>query len=397
VAVRLNSSALRFVVSAKSKSLSAKRSNGGRSETGPAHQKAFRKSFLKWPGGKRKLLPRIMSALDGAGAIDRFVEPFAGSGVVFLNVDARAYLVADKNPDVVATFEMLKNDTETFIERTRALFVAENNTKAAYLALRARFNASQSGAERASLFVYLNRHGFNGLCRYNRAEEFNVPFGKPKAPYFPEAEMHVFAERAKHATFMCGDFRDVLAFCQRGDVVYADPPYLPLSQTAGFTAYAAGGFSEEDQAALASLARNLASRGIPVVVSNRDVGKARQLYRGARMESFEVRYTIGATASARGPTPELLARFTPAPLPSPASPKMVWRKRKDDDGLRNVRFASRAAAPSRARGTSVGTVRRRFENEDASSLAPSGKLLLAGSRALNKRGHAFGVLPTGAL
>lgn len=294
--------------------------------------------------------------------MDRFVEPFAGSGVVFLNVSARAYLVADKNPDVIAAFEALKNDPDRFIERTRALFVPKNNTKAAYLALRARFNALQPGFERACLFVYLNRHGFNGLCRYNGAGQFNVSFGKYKAaPYFPETEMRAFALKAKRATFVCGDFRDVLARCEAGDIVYADPPYVPVSPTASFTAYAAGGFSMGDQAALASLARRLGARGVPVVVSNRDVPQTRDLYRGALFVSFKVRYSIAASAAAREQAPELLARFAPAlpsrpkarygspPTNAAGAPSLLVAYGKENEKLSSIRLGIAEAFQLRRR------------------------------------------------
>jgi len=179
---------------------------------------------------------------------------------VFLNTDYPEYLLCDINHDLIQVYEMLKQYGDSFIAYCKELFVPENNTSERYYSLRAEFNETTDTWRKSALFVYLNRHGYNGLCRYNAKSQFNVPFGRYKRPYFPEEEMRYFAQKAKHATFVCQDFRVVMSTAQAGDVIYCDPPYVPLSDTANFTDYAAGGFGPDDQRDLALLAMKLGER-----------------------------------------------------------------------------------------------------------------------------------------
>ena len=158
------------------------------------------RAFLKWAGGKYALVDSITARLPQGRVL---VEPFVGAGSVFLNTDYEAYLLADINPDLIDFYNLLKSAPEAVIQQARALFSPVNNQRDAYFELRAAFNQCHEAQERAALFLYLNRHGYNGLCRYNKKGGFNVPFGKYKAPYFPEAELWAFAEKAQRATFIC--------------------------------------------------------------------------------------------------------------------------------------------------------------------------------------------------
>lgn len=268
----------------------------------------FIRPFLKWAGGKYRLLPRIMGALP-AGT--RLVEPFVGSGAVWLNAPYPLALEADINPDLAVLYGVVREEGEAFIERCRPLFTPKTNTAAAFYEFRARFNAASAPAERAALLLYLNRHAYNGLVRYNAAGGYNVPFGRYKAPYFPEQEMRAFVRRARagRTEFVTLDFRDVFRRLRPGDVVYADPPYTPLSATADFTAYAGRAFTWKDQADLARLAREAARTGVPVLISNHDTDAVRELYAGARLIRFAASRCISCRSAARRPVGELLALF----------------------------------------------------------------------------------------
>lgn len=266
------------------------------------------KPVLKWPGGKHKLAGLIAAALGGG---ERLVEPFAGSGAVFLNTDYPSYLLADGNADCVAFHRALAADAEGFIGACRALF-ADGNDRETYARRRARFNALPACGEKAALFLYLNRFGYNGLVRYNAKRLFNVPFGRYKCPYFPEAEMRAFAEKVARSrvVFRAADFRETLAAVEKGDAVYCDPPYFPLSKTANFTAYAGGAFGEAEQRELAALAADAAARGVRCVVSNHDLPAVRALYAGAReFIPIRVRRTISRDAANRAEAAELLIVF----------------------------------------------------------------------------------------
>lgn len=265
--------------------------------------------FLKWAGGKFRLLDRLLPALP-AGR--RLVEPFAGSGAVFLNAAFGAFLLCDLNPDLIALYRTLGREKGRFITAARGLFIPENNTPEAFSRLRETFNASRDPVERSLLFLYLNRHSYNGLVRYNRKGVYNVPFGRYKAPYFPEHELTVFLSRLQRydVTFAVQDFRVTFDSLQPGDVVYCDPPYAPVSATANFTAYTGGGFGPQEQTALAEQAVRAAKRGIPVVVSNHDIPFTRGLYASARLESFPVQRFISCNGARRGSARELLAVFS---------------------------------------------------------------------------------------
>ncbi len=263
------------------------------------------KPVLKWAGGKYRLAGRIAAALGEGG---RLVEPFAGSGAVFLNTDYPAYVLCDGNADLISFYKELAAGAEHFIRACRALF-ADGNDREVYTRRRDRFNALPEGGEKAALFLYLNRFGYNGLVRYNAKRLFNVPFGRYKKPYFPEAEMRAFGEKVarKRVIFRAADFRETLAAVKPGDVVYCDPPYFPLSKTANFTAYAGNVFGEAEQRELASLVEGLAARGIRCVVSNHDVPPVRALYAGARAcIPLTVRRSISRDAANRGAAAELL-------------------------------------------------------------------------------------------
>jgi len=269
--------------------------------------------FLKWAGNKVRILHQIKAVLPSG---KRLIEPFVGSGAVFANTDYARYLLADANPDLIALYRHLQEEGPVFIDYCRSFFTPDNNASDVYYTLRARFNQTTDTREKAALFVYLNRHCYNGLCRYNASGGFNTPFGRYARPYFPAAEMVHFHEQSRRAEFVCAGFRDTMERAQPGDVVYCDPPYVPLSQTANFTSYSPVQFGIEEQQQLARLAETLAARGIPAIISNHNTEFTRHEYAQARIVAFDVRRTISCNASNRGAASELLAIFAPhASLP----------------------------------------------------------------------------------
>jgi DNA adenine methylase len=268
----------------------------------------YTKPFLKWAGGKYRILDKILRELP-AGA--RFVEPFAGSCAVYLNADFPKALVCDLNSDLINLYRHIQQEGEGFIHYCASFFTQEYNTRAGYTALRNRLNASLDARERSALLLYVNRHAFNGLIRYNSKGGFNVPFGKYKKPYFPLKELQVFYAKT-HSTatqFVAADFRSIFALLRPGDVVYCDPPYVPLSQTASFTAYAGGNFDAQDQHDLATLAKEAWRRGIHVVLSNHDTEITRHLYASAILKHFAVQRFISCNGDNREAAPELLAVY----------------------------------------------------------------------------------------
>ncbi|MFA5313802.1 MAG: Dam family site-specific DNA-(adenine-N6)-methyltransferase, partial [Methanomassiliicoccales archaeon] len=150
------------------------------------------KPFLKWAGGKSRLAQFIAQALPSG---KRLVEPFAGSCAISLNIPFGQYLTCDSNNDLINLYLSLMNGKGNFIRKCITLFTIDNNTKDRYYEIRAKFNAEKNAESRSAMFVYLNRHGFKGMCRYNASGEFNIPYGKYDKVLFPGEAMKEFIEK----------------------------------------------------------------------------------------------------------------------------------------------------------------------------------------------------------
>lgn len=264
------------------------------------------KPFLKWAGNKYRCLDNILSSLPKA---NRLIEPFTGSAAIFMNIDYPHYLLAEDNKDLVTLFHCLQNEGEAFIAYCSEFFNTDNNCASRYYVMRERFNTCKEPTERAAMFLYLNRHGYNGLCRYNQKGIYNVPFGRYKKPYFPYAEMQCFYQKSQRATFIHSDFRQTFTKAQAGDIIYCDPPYAPISQSSNFSSYTNKKFGEQEQIILAELAMDCANRGITVIISNHDTDFTRHHYRHSKIKSFPVRRSISCNAENRIAVQELLAVF----------------------------------------------------------------------------------------
>lgn len=276
----------------------------------PAEESSFptwRRPFLKWAGGKYSLLPDLYQLIP-AGM--RLIEPFVGGGSVFLNSDKHAcFLLADVNTDLINLYQMLAVVPDTVIRHARVMFDRLNDAES-YTALREEFNAQvMDGPERAAAFLFLNRHCFNGLIRYNRNNQFNVGWGKYPSPYFPEEEIRAFTEMTHNCVFMAAGFRRTLALAGEGDVVYCDPPYEPMPGTAGFTSYASGGFSWDSQVALAESCVAAHQRGAKVFISNSTAPRVIELYEqhGFTLHRVNARRSISSKGSTRETANDIVA------------------------------------------------------------------------------------------
>lgn len=258
------------------------------------------KTPLKWAGSKVRVMDKLRPFLHAG---DRLVEPFGGSCAVMMNTDYPAYLVADINPDLIGMYKYIAADVDGFVQAAAHLFECGNNAEA-YYKIRTDFNLCADLSWRSAAFMYLNRHCFNGLCRYNRSGHFNVPFGSYKKPYFPESEIRAFAEKAQRATFLCCSYSETLSMVNQGDVVYCDPTYL--ADRDEFTSYHSSAFSPIEHGRLARNLRRLVSRGTPVVVSNSDTDMVRYLYRDFECHSITAPRSIGAAAGSQKSARELI-------------------------------------------------------------------------------------------
>ncbi|MDQ8040055.1 MAG: Dam family site-specific DNA-(adenine-N6)-methyltransferase [Rickettsiella sp.] len=264
------------------------------------------KSFLKWAGNKYRIIEQIKFCLPKG---KRLIEPFIGSATVFLNTLYPSYLLADSNRDLIHLYQKLQEEGQSFINYCRIFFDSNFNNAEEFYRLRRLFNDSKENRIRAALLLYLNKHCFNGLARFNKKGQFNTPFSCYKSPYFPEKEMQFFYKQSKLAQIIHADFSSTLTLAKRGDVVYCDPPYVGLSKTANFTHYTADGFNKDQQIKLANTAKALASRGITVIISNHDTEFTRNIYQGAILFPFSVQRNISSKGSQREKAAELLAIF----------------------------------------------------------------------------------------
>ncbi|MEM8447445.1 Dam family site-specific DNA-(adenine-N6)-methyltransferase [Morganella morganii] len=267
------------------------------------------KTILKWAGSKVGIMEQLRPHLPKT---KRLVEPFAGSCAVMMNTDYEQYLIADINDDLINLYEQLSSITKGKLSAMRINFI-NGNDKRRYYKLRNDFNYARKfkngecegmlSLYRASMFLYLNRHGYNGLCRYSEKTGFNVPFGNYKKTYFPEKEIIAFADKAQKADIKCQGWVDTLLHTCAGDGVYADPPYMGT----GFTRYHTAGFNNGDQVALAeTLAVLYYHRGIPVTASNSIDAKELYADLGFTIHEIEAPRKISANGN-RKPVTEIIA------------------------------------------------------------------------------------------
>lgn len=259
------------------------------------------RSPLKWPGGKSRVMPQLLPHLPKA---DCLIEPFIGGASVFMNTDYRRYVLADINPHLIEFYKTIVADTEGFLETAyKALFRDSNNAEKFY-STREMFNQHKAPKwAQAARFLYLNRHGYNGMIRYNQQGELNVPFGHYKRVYFPEKEIRLFAEKARDtkAIFLCADFRTALLTYTTADTaIYCDPPYLPASATANFTGYYTSAFGlVQHQNLVKTLLELNRKHGARATFSGSNTAETRKIYAPFRLHEISVQRSVGAKSRAK--------------------------------------------------------------------------------------------------
>lgn len=266
------------------------------------------KPVVKWAGGKRQLLGELKKHVPDFTGV--YCEPFIGGAALLFELQPEKAVVNDANPQLIEVYEVIRDSPEELI----ASLKKHENTPEYYYAIREidrnkEAFARMSPVERASRFIYLNHTCFNGLYRVNAKGEFNVPFGKYKNPAVCDEEniraVSRYFNRAD-IRFCTGDFANVLQDLPEGSFVYLDPPYVPLSPTASFTSYTAGGFNAKDQERLKEECDRLNKRGIRFLESNSDTEFCRELYKDYAIETVSVRRNINADASKRAGATEIL-------------------------------------------------------------------------------------------
>jgi DNA adenine methylase len=273
-------------------------SNGGLREA--RDQPTLIKPFIRWAGGKSRLLPRILPHVPEV--IRDYYEPFLGGGAVFLacshRVTGRSHL-ADLNEHLISAWLAVRDHPKEL--RPRLDWYQQNDSKEFYYEVRA---ASPDGLiERAARFLYLNGVSWNHLWRENsRTGAMNTPWGDRRFKGIEDAAMATIGKALERATVHAADFREVLVGAQPGDFVYLDPPYLPIftqpgiekEPTAKFNKYTAKTFEMPDLVALAAVCGELSERGVQWVMSNRDTASVRELFPDAEIIRFTAHRALAA-------------------------------------------------------------------------------------------------------
>lgn len=269
--------------------------------------------FLKWVGGKRRLLPQILPMLDGVvSPMARHIEPFAGGAALFFHRRPHAAILADVNENLVETYRAVRDDVDAVLDAFEWL-EARHEVASVYYETRDRMNARawSSSAERAAMFLYMNRAGFNGQYRVNARGEINTPEGKRgnTATAFVDSRRIYAASIALQGVVVeCMGFEETASHARCGDFVYFDPPYVPLSATSSFTAYDEAGFGDVEQMILRDTFRDLDRRGVHVMLSNSDVPVVRRLYSGFRIDTVRALRSINSDVAGRGYVSEVIVR-----------------------------------------------------------------------------------------
>ncbi len=269
------------------------------------------KPFVKWVGGKRQLLKqfRLLNLYPPANfdpKLNKYFEPFVGGGAVFFDLLPEKAELSDLNSELVTTYNVIKNNVDTLIESLRK----HKYEKEYYLKVRAKNPNELSDVEVASRFIYLNRTGFNGMYRVNSKGGFNVPFGRYNNPIIcDEKNLRRVSKALQKVSINHQDYKEVLKNAKKGDFIYFDPPYYPISKTASFTSYTAESFLEDEQTELRNTFAELHKRGCFVMLSNSDTPFINKIYSeisSAKITKVEAVRAINSKGSKRGKITEVL-------------------------------------------------------------------------------------------
>lgn len=270
------------------------------------------KPFLKWVGGKAKLVPAIKSLMpEDHGA---YYEPFVGGGALFFSVKPKSAHINDINSALIGAYSNVKARAPDLIECLKQMqleyesYDAEGR-KAFYYEARDEYNSIKDplSLRKSCLLIFLNKTCYNGMYRENSKGGFNVPFGNYKRPVICDSGTIMAAHRAlKEATVTNSSFEEAVVSARQGDFVYFDPPYYPLTKTSNFTSYSELGFEEKDQIKLKKVFDDLTKRGCYVMLSNSSTDFIKELYGEYRKEIVLANRAINSDSKGRGKIEELI-------------------------------------------------------------------------------------------
>ena len=272
------------------------------------------KPFIKYCGGKTKLLPYIIENLPQV-KLKNYYEPFVGGGSVFFSIysiykNNITYTISDINGSLINCYDTIKNNVDKVInELRRDIYKNDMNS---YYDRRKRYNELKCNLsnnsdsdiliEKVALFIYLNKCGYNGMYRENLRGEFNIPFGKMKNPNICDEELlRVVSESLKNVHIGCCEYNNILDIIEKGDFVYLDPPYHET-----FTDYTNNKFGEDEQKKLKLFIDMLRDKGVYIMLSNSATNFIKDLYKDYKQINLTTKYSLGGKGADRGNKEELL-------------------------------------------------------------------------------------------
>lgn len=287
------------------------------------------KPFVKWVGGKGQLIEQLEKhiPIDGEKVLTKYAEPFVGGGALLFNILSKynfeSLYIGDTNAELINAYNVVKNNVEELIKKLADMQLAfvpmdENGRKYYYYTARDKFNSlilnKDTAIEKASLFIFLNKTCFNGLYRVNKKGQFNVPMGAYKNPTIcDEYNLRNVSEALQNVTIVCGDYSLSKDFIDKFTFVYLDPPYRPISETAGFTSYNADCFDDKEQIRLARFIDEINLSGAKIMLSNSDPQNVNpqdtffeDLYKEYTINKVEAIRAINSKGDSRGKIKELL-------------------------------------------------------------------------------------------
>lgn len=263
--------------------------------------------IVKWVGGKRQLMFELIKNIPKS--YNRYFEPFIGGGALFFELQPEQAYISDMNEELINLYSVVRDNVYELIKDLSKHEVS----KEYFLEIRNIDRTEQytelSDVERASRFIYLNRTCFNGMYRVNSQGQFNVPFGHYKNPrIIDENNLLNCSELLKKTEIKCADFSEILTKVKKGDLVYFDPPYVPLNETSSFTSYTKDGFDINMQFKLRDVCDELDNKGVKFMLSNSDTKLVNELYANYEIKKVFASRQINANADGRGKITEVLVR-----------------------------------------------------------------------------------------
>lgn len=259
--------------------------------------------FVKWAGGKRQLLPEIKKRMPKAWK--RYYEPFVGGGALLFDLQPEKAVINDCNRPLIHTYNQIRENPESFLRTVHQLDIElQGRGKEYYDFLRLQYNNKlryeEYDTRLAALFVFLNKHCFNGLYRVNKQGLFNVPYNNSHRASVEDGNIRAVSNYLQKVTIQNGDFEAACEEAEPGDFIFFDSPYAPLNPTS-FQSYTKDGFSEGNHRRLSKLYDRLTERGCYCMLTNHNTDLIKDLYgsKGYWMDVVDVKRSINSDASKR--------------------------------------------------------------------------------------------------